>query len=169
MHHFEGKHAKNIFLRGKGHSPSPDDTPTGEGAITPQTPPPSAPSALPFECFRHWTPHRISGYGPDGNSGRQRVKRRVLAAGSLDSLYTLSLNTATLSLNTARHDCMTCANNQCLDWMTPAVTGPPFDSISRTIVYLLIQVYNNMQLRWDKRASEWVSEWVSVLISGALK
>jgi len=42
-----------FFWRG-GTAPSPNPTPTGGEGY--QTPPPSTPSAPPFECFRHSTP-----------------------------------------------------------------------------------------------------------------
>ena len=53
MHHFKGEHAK-IFL-GRGHSPQTPPS-LGRGIPPPQTLPPSAPSAPPFECLRHSTP-----------------------------------------------------------------------------------------------------------------
>jgi len=61
---FRRKNAK-IFL-GRGTAPSPDPTPW-EGNTPSQTPPPSTPSAPPFECRRHSTPppDHISGYGPE--------------------------------------------------------------------------------------------------------
>ena len=50
MHNFEGEMPKFFWA---GAQPHP--TPLGRGIPPPQTPPPSTPSAPPFECLRHST------------------------------------------------------------------------------------------------------------------